>query len=223
MHERKPWPMWPFALAILIFIPIYTYINLEYRKEGRAYEPFQIMMDRMNAIVEKNIYDWYGLKTHRSDDNSTVQNNAMVTSRSGDTLVDDTIPEQLKYYMPTRPILVPRFTKVECPETFTPGENLRVRCWMPASLENDERLHLLAFYKEGVLYLLATLFVEEIEEVQDALQGEPTPISFEIPTDPIDAETVNVKFLTEGHLSQWEINKAAHSQRIRSFELQPEP
>lgn len=218
MHDRKPWPMWPFVLAVLIFIPVYTYINLEYRKEGRAYEPFQVMMDRMNAIVEKNIYDWYGLKSSRSDNHSEIAAKVSITSQSGDDLIDDTIPEQLKYYMPTRPILLPGISKVESPPTLTPGENLRIRCTVPAGLENDERLHLLAFYKEGDLYLLLTLFVEDLEEIQGTLQGEPTFISFEIPTDPINTETVNVNFLTEDRLSQWEMHNTAPFEHIEETE-----
>ncbi|MDQ8205570.1 hypothetical protein [Pelagicoccus sp. SDUM812003] len=204
MRTREPWPMWPIALAIVLFIGVYTYIQLSFRKEGPAFEPFQAMMDRKNAVVEKNMYDWYGLTAVRSSDQAPIPSPAEVSSRAYEEVLDEVVPEQLKYYMPGKPILVPGFVKVESPSTLTPGERLRLRLFLPEGIANDERVNLLSFYKEGDLYLLPSLFVEKRELVaNELLQGEPTPVAFEFPTDPIDADTVTVRFLTEGRLSTW--------------------
>ncbi len=212
MRDRKPWPMWPIALSIAVFIGIYTVINFQYRKEGKAYEPFQAMMERKNAIVEKNMYDWYSLKARRTDDNGPIALPASATSQANPHVLDEEVPEQLKYYMATRPILVPGFVKAESPASHRFGEYLRLRLHTPAGLADDERLKLLAFYKEGDLYLLATLFVDEIDDIADSLTGEPTPIAFEIPTEPIETDQVNVKFLSDGRLAKWQIAKAPVSE-----------
>lgn len=207
MRNRQPWPMWPIALAVLLFIGIYTYINLEYRKEGQAYEPFQSMMDRKNAIVEKNIYDWYGLAVDRAEDQSPISQPlaAIVTEAKDEDVLESDFPEQLKYSVATKPILLPGPIEAESPQTLTLGEPLRLQLSLPAGLATDERFHLLAFYKEGVLYLLATLFVDEFSDAESAITGEPTPVVFAVPSDPMEAEEIEVRFLSGGHLSQWSI------------------
>jgi hypothetical protein len=47
--ERKPWPMKWIVLAIILFIPAYTYVNLRYRKLSRAYQPYAETMERGRA------------------------------------------------------------------------------------------------------------------------------------------------------------------------------
>lgn len=213
MRDRDPWPMWPFGLAIVLFIGVYTFINLQFRKEGPAFEPFQEMMDRKIAVVEKNMYDWYGLTTIRSDDKLPLEQTAEVRSQVYENVLDEIVPEQLKYYMPGRPILLPGFVKIESPETITPGEHARLRLHVPAGIAQDERLNLLAFYKEGDLYLLPTLFVESLDLIDPALlAGKPTPISYEMPTAPIEGDVVKAHLLTEGRLAQWEIEVEAPQQ-----------
>ena len=48
--DRKPWPMKWIVLAILIFIPIYTYLTLHYRRPGPEFRPYQDMRDRADVI-----------------------------------------------------------------------------------------------------------------------------------------------------------------------------
>lgn len=203
--QRKPWPMWPIALAILIFIPVYTYINIQYRKTDKPYEPFQVMMDRMNAPIEKNFYDWYGLKATRADDEAPIAAPAAVSSRDVADPLESEIPDQVKYFLMSKPILAPSTGKPESPSTLQRGQPLRLKLSLPAKLGDDERFRLLAAYKEGQLYLIPTLFVDKPENAADALAGEPRQFAFAIPTDPIEAETVHVHFLTDSNVLDWQI------------------
>jgi hypothetical protein len=47
---RKPWPMKWIVASILVFIPIYTYLTLHYRRPGPAYNPYRDMRDRADVI-----------------------------------------------------------------------------------------------------------------------------------------------------------------------------
>ncbi|HVT74305.1 MAG TPA: hypothetical protein VHD61_14305 [Lacunisphaera sp.] len=42
----KPWPMKYVVVAILVFVVIYTWVNLRYRKPGPGYRPYQDAQDR---------------------------------------------------------------------------------------------------------------------------------------------------------------------------------
>lgn len=223
MRTREPWPMWPIALAIILFIGVYTWINISYRKEGHAYEPFQAMMDRKNAIVEKNFYDWYSLKTDRLPNAVTPKDSAEATSRAFPNALDEVVPEQLKYYMPGRPILVQGFVKTDSPNVLTPGEPLPVTLHVSQTLATDERLQLLAFYKEGELFLLAALFVEEENALSpETLSSETAPVTFAVPTTPIAAETVSVRFLTHDRVSEWQIENLDPSAAVVEESEEPE-
>jgi hypothetical protein len=213
--DRRPWPMWPIALAIVLFMGVYTWINLEYRKDGEAFEPFQAMMDRKNAIVEKNFYDWYSIKTDRTSTEVTLDSPASPTSQAYPDALDLVVPEQLKYYMAGRPVLVPGFIKTESPDSLTPGEPLPIRIHVPAPLASHELLHLLSFYKEGELYILATLYAEKMEDVdQSLLTGEPAPATFLIPTDPMATESISVSFINQDRLAQWKIENLDPSKAV---------
>lgn len=37
---RRPWPLWPVAVAIVVCLAGYTYLRLAYAKPGRAHEPY---------------------------------------------------------------------------------------------------------------------------------------------------------------------------------------
>lgn len=47
--ERKPWPMRWIVAAILLFIVPYTYVNLKFRKPGKAFEPYADMKAQANV------------------------------------------------------------------------------------------------------------------------------------------------------------------------------
>ena len=203
--QRQPWPMWPLGLAIVLFAVLYTFVNIKYRKEGRAYEPFQVIMDRINAPVEKNFYDWYGLKSTRSPDESPFSSPAQVAAVPATDPLETVLPEQVKFFLASKPILAPMPGLPESPDSIVQGEPLRLRLWLPAALGDDVRFKLLAFYKEGQLFLMPTLFVGAIEDAADALLGEPRPFAFEIPTSPFESPTISVQLLVDHQVAQWTI------------------
>ncbi|HWZ95947.1 MAG TPA: hypothetical protein VNW30_12195 [Opitutaceae bacterium] len=47
----KPWPMKWIVIAILVFVPIYTYLTVHFRRSGRVYEPYAEARDR--AMIER--------------------------------------------------------------------------------------------------------------------------------------------------------------------------
>lgn len=219
--DRKPWPMWPIGLAIILFMGVYTWINIEYRKEEKVFEPFQAMMDRKNAIVEKNFYDWYSIKTSRAVEETSIEDPASPTSRVYENALDEIIPEQLKYYMAGRPVLVPGFIKTESPGSLTPGQPLPIRFHVPVPLATSELLNILTFYKDGELFILATLFVEKMEDFdQSLLEGKPSPATFLIPTEPMAAETIKVSFINHDRLAQWQITNLDPSKAVVEEEEQ---
>lgn len=48
--NRKPWPMRWIVLSILVFIPIYTFLTLHFRRPGRAFNPYQDLRDRTDVV-----------------------------------------------------------------------------------------------------------------------------------------------------------------------------
>lgn len=48
--DRKPWPMKWIVVAIVVFIPLYTYLTLHFRRPGPAFRPYQDMRDRADVI-----------------------------------------------------------------------------------------------------------------------------------------------------------------------------
>jgi hypothetical protein len=48
--ERKPWPMKWIVVAIVVFIPIYTFLTLHFRRQGPAFNPYRDMRDRADVI-----------------------------------------------------------------------------------------------------------------------------------------------------------------------------
>ena len=49
-RERRPWRMRWIVLALVLFIPAYTWVNLRYRKPGPMFRPYQDMKDRAGVI-----------------------------------------------------------------------------------------------------------------------------------------------------------------------------
>ena len=201
--------MWPIGLAIIAFIAIYTYINIAYRKDGKAYEPFQSMLERQNAPVEKNFYDWWGLKAERGPDDRPIADAIEAEASAEEEPLEELLPLRLQYYIASRPILVPGPVHIEAPRSLTAGEPLRLRLHLPSALAQDERLMLLSFYKDGELFLLPTLFVEELADADQALASDAAPLAFDIPSDPIETGTVRATLVSEGFVTRWEMQATA--------------
>jgi hypothetical protein len=50
IKDRKPWPMKWVVLAIVVFIPVYTFLTLHFRRKDPAFVPYQDMRDRADVI-----------------------------------------------------------------------------------------------------------------------------------------------------------------------------
>src|ERR1035438_10582663 len=48
--DRSPWPMRWIVLAIVLFVPVYTWLTLHYRRPGPAFRPYQDMRDRADVV-----------------------------------------------------------------------------------------------------------------------------------------------------------------------------
>jgi hypothetical protein len=67
--DRKPWPMKWIVLAIVLFVPPYTWLTLHYRRPGPAYRPYQDMRDRADvARLLKAGYQRVSIEARRPAD-----------------------------------------------------------------------------------------------------------------------------------------------------------
>ena len=48
--DRKPWPMKWIVLAIILFIPAYTFLTLHYRRPGPMFNPYEDMREQAEVI-----------------------------------------------------------------------------------------------------------------------------------------------------------------------------
>lgn len=203
--------MWPIGLAIGLFVVAYTIVNLNYRKDGQAYEPFQAMQDRREEIVEKNFYDWYRLKTKRSPTISPLAGHTAVKRSPVSENLEKVLPDQLVYYIPTRPILYPSPLSIDADPKLILGQPFKIRLELPSAIGSDERFQLQAFYKKGHIYMLASFFLDNIAEVsQDAFESPIEYFEFHIPTEPIDTTTAKCLLYTEGSLHEWKVEVEAN-------------
>lgn len=206
LPKKEPWPMWPIALAIVVFIVGYTYITLNFRKDGEAYEPFQAMEDRRENIVDKNYYDWFRLKTERAENVSASVGSVTIKTVEQSKPLENVIPEQLVFYIPTRPVLLPNELSIDSDSEIVSGQPYKIRLELPQAIGQDERFHLQSFYKEGSIHLLASLFVKDIKDIDEAAFASPKgTFEFHIPTDPIEAKRAKCYLYNEGLLHTWSI------------------
>ena len=84
---RKPWPLWPVALAIVVCLAGYTYLRLAYAKPGKAHEPFAESRERtLSATLKAAGWEW--------------------TEAAYEALVDLPEPEAMIRSVPVRPGIV---------------------------------------------------------------------------------------------------------------------
>ncbi|MCH6258328.1 hypothetical protein MLD52_17335 [Puniceicoccaceae bacterium K14] len=203
--DRDPWPMWPIALAIGLFVCAYTFINIAHRKDGPAFEPHQAMQNRRDQLVEKNFYNWYRITTELQETVTPSGANIEKMLRPYSGALESLLPEQLVYYIPTRPVLVNGPLKIESDASIEQGAPFTIRIDLPGGIASDDRFHLQAFYKEGSLHLLPSFFVESIEDASETLATPNEQIQFAIPTDPVAATEVSIYVYAEGYIHEWKI------------------
>jgi hypothetical protein len=86
--DRKPWPMKWIVVSILLFIPIYTYLTLHYRRPGPAFNPYRDMRDRADVIrLLKAGYQRIAVDAARPAEDAAVEGGASSPAPGG--LPDD--------------------------------------------------------------------------------------------------------------------------------------
>ncbi len=208
-EERKPWPMWPIVLAIFSFIVFYTWVQLSFRKEERPYEPSQAMSERAAQATEKNLYDWYSLNTTRTNPSEELSSSGILARKLAGPLEND-LPSQIVYYIPRKPILVPKLESVAADAAFTPEQPITIRLTLPEAFGESPDFRLAAFYKDGDLRLLAEMRVENEEDLaRFDPESPPKAYHFAIETGPIEVDKVAAKLYFEGQIREWSIIREA--------------
>jgi hypothetical protein len=109
--ERKPWPMKWIVLAIAVFIPVYTWLTLHYRRPGPAFMPYQDMRDRADVIrLLKAGYQRVAVDASRPAE-SVQEGNAAASPAPGG------LPEALKTTLIESPLLPLEVKSVSAPAT----------------------------------------------------------------------------------------------------------
>lgn len=205
--DRKPWPMWPIALSILSFIVFYTWLQFKFRKTEKPYEPSRAMQERVERAAEKNLYDWYSLAVNPIAQ-TTISNAPSIIPNNLESPLEEVLPSQIVYYIPRKPILIPRAVRVLSDPTFDPAQALSIALEMPEAFAKSPFFHLTALYKEDSLVLLAEMRVENETELARFNSNSPNKtLYFSIDTQPIENEAVTVKLYTREKSYHWEIKQ----------------
>jgi len=97
--DRKPWPMKWIVLAIVLFIPLYTWLTLHYRRPGPAFRPYQDMRDRADVSrLLKAGYQRVAVEARRPADPMGAADLATSPAPGG-------LPEELRRTLVESPLL----------------------------------------------------------------------------------------------------------------------
>lgn len=212
--ERKPWPMWPIVVSIVSFMAFYTWVQLTFRKEEKPYEPSHRMQQRQSDIAEKNMYDWYSLfvESKEATENGEPLTRAPVSLRFIEGPLENDLPAQIVYYIPRRPLLVPKIESLAVPSSVEPGKPIVIQFEMPSAFGDSPNFNLTSFYKEGLLLLMAEMHVDN-QTALDAIDAnsELATYRFAIDSKPMEAETIEAQLYAEGQVREWSmINSSAN-------------
>jgi hypothetical protein len=107
--QRKPWKMRWVVLSIVVFIPIYTYLTLHYRRPGPAFAPYGDMRDRADVLrLLKGGYQRVALEARRPADLPSLPAAPAEPGPGG-------LPESLKKTLVETPLMALDVTAVSAP------------------------------------------------------------------------------------------------------------
>ena len=113
--ERKPWPMKWIVVAILLFIPVYTYLTLHFRRQGPAFRPYQDMRDRADVVrLLKAGYHRVAIDASRTAEPVPEAGSASMPSQGG-------LPEELRKTLIETPLLPLEINSVSAPPSAVAG------------------------------------------------------------------------------------------------------
>jgi hypothetical protein len=108
--DRKPWPMRWIVLSIVIFIPVYTWLTLHYRRPGPAFRPYQDMRDRADVIrLLKAGYQRVAIEASRPAESILEGDVATAPAAGG-------LPEALRTTLIESPLLPLEIKSVSAPD-----------------------------------------------------------------------------------------------------------
>lgn len=113
--ERKPWPMKWIVLAIALFIPIYTYLTLHFRRPEKAFAPYGDMRDRADVIrLLKAGYQRVPIEASRPADSSPRPRGFVQKAPGG-------LPAELKKTLIESPLLPLEITSLAAADSAVSG------------------------------------------------------------------------------------------------------
>ena len=114
--ERKPWPMRWIVVSILLFIPVYTYLTLHFRRPGPSFNPYRDMRDRADVIrLLKAGYRRVSVDASRlAEEDAPKAATAAVPAPGG-------LPEELRKTLVESPLLPLEITSVSAAPTAVAG------------------------------------------------------------------------------------------------------
>jgi hypothetical protein len=117
---RKPWPMKWIVAAILVFIPLYTYLTLHFRRPGPAFNPYQDMRDRADVIrLLKAGYQRVAVDASRTVDEAPAPAASSLPAPGG-------LPEDLRKTLVESPLLPLEVNAVSAPPTAVAGIDYQI-------------------------------------------------------------------------------------------------
>lgn len=146
---RKPWPMKWIVLAILAFIPVYTYLTLHYRRPGPAFNPYRDMRDRADVIrLLKAGYQRVAVDTSRPAEGVTPSGGASSPAPGG-------LPEELRKTLVETPLMALEINSASAAPTAVAGIDypIAVTYSMPDNKRDLSGAHL--YEKPGEIVIVA--------------------------------------------------------------------
>jgi hypothetical protein len=119
--DRKPWPMKWIVVSILLFIPIYTYLTLHYRRPGPAFNPYRDIRDRADVIrLLKAGYQRIAIDASRPAEDVATPGGAGMPAPGG-------LPEELRKTLVESPLLPLEIDSVSASPTAVAGIDYTIR------------------------------------------------------------------------------------------------
>ena len=194
--ERKPWPMKWIVLAILLFIPAYTYLTLHYRRPGPAYQPYQDMRDRADVIrLLKAGYHRVSIDATRPADLATPAGAATMPYPGG-------LPDELKKTLVESPLLPMEINSVAAAPTATSGIDypIGITYTLPDNKRQLSGAHL--YERDGEIVIVADF--ERLDGGLMARTREGTAL-LQVPPGSLRPGTYRVILVGERASKQWSL------------------
>ena len=195
--DRKPWPMKWIVLAILIFIPIYTYLTLHYRRPGPEFRPYQDMRDRADVIrLLKAGYHRVSIDASRPAEAASSSGAVTMPAPGG-------LPEELKKTLVESPLLPMEINTVSAAPTAVSGIDypIALTYTLPDNKRQLSGAHL--YEREGEIVIVADF--ERLDGGLLARTRDGTAL-LEVPPGSLKPGTYRVVLVGERASKQWTLN-----------------